>query len=236
MSYFTQRDRTPILGAMSNLWRLGLLVPLLAALAVSLSCGGGGGSAKTARLVIIDQNVLHGLINEDQAAEPYDRFAERIELSGRALAKAQPEVATLQEIKNPGDPSVGYPDGREVLLNALGSDYQAIFGNFLAGPIDTDGVGQLTLTRLPVVSSENRSVSAIRSVVRVTIQTEAGPVSIYNAHLEGTGAVLETGEAAELKEIENVINFIQETRGGGPAILAGDLNAEPGDPSIQRLL
>jgi endonuclease/exonuclease/phosphatase family metal-dependent hydrolase len=210
-----------------------LAIPLLALLA-SWSCGGGAGGAKTARLLIMDQNVLHGFTNEDPAAEPFDRIGERIRLVGKALGDAQPDIVTLQEILTPGPE--GYPDVRADLGQALGGQYVQIFGNFAGAPIGETGVGQLTMTRLPVVSSENRSVSTIRSVHRVTVQTEAGPLSIYNAHLEGTGAVLPTGAPAELQEIQNVIDFIQETRGAGPAILAGDLNAKPGDPSIQRLL
>ena len=210
-----------------------LLLPLLAVLALS-ACGGGGGKTTTARLLVMNQNVLHGFINEDPAAEPYDRFPERIELIGAALAAAQPDIATLQEIF--GQPPQGYVDVSASLRTALGDEYSQTFGSFLGDPIGEGALGQLTLTRLQVISSENRTVSAIRSVHRVTVQTGAGPVSIYNAHLEGTGAVLETGAPAELQEIENVISFIQETRDGHPAILAGDLNAEPDDPSIQRLL
>jgi endonuclease/exonuclease/phosphatase family metal-dependent hydrolase len=201
---------------------------------LALSACGGGSKTKTARLLVINQNVLHGFINEDPAAEPYDRFAERIEFIGAALTDAGPDIVTLQEIF--GQPPEAYPDVRASLRTALGDDYSQTFGSFLGDPIGEGALGQLTLTRLEVISSENRTVSAIRSVVRVTVQTEVGAVNIYNAHLEGTGAVLETGEPAELEEIQNVIDFIEETRDGHPAILAGDLNAEPDDPSIQRLL
>jgi endonuclease/exonuclease/phosphatase family metal-dependent hydrolase len=38
-------------------------------------------------------------------------------------------------------------------------------------------------------------------------------------------------------EIDNVIDFIDETRdGNGPVIVSGDFNAEPDDPSIRELV
>jgi endonuclease/exonuclease/phosphatase family metal-dependent hydrolase len=211
-----------------------VLAAIVAALIVSLSCGGGSSSKKTARITIMDQNVLHGFTNEDPAAEPFDRMPERIQLISRALADAKPDVITLQEILAIGPE--GYPDILGALRQALGSDYSQTLGDFQGDAIGQGSLGQLTMTDLPVVSTENRKVSLIRSVHRVTFQTKAGPVSIYNAHLEGTGALLETGAPVELQEIETVLSFIQETRNGGPAILAGDLNSEPTDPAIQRIL
>jgi endonuclease/exonuclease/phosphatase family metal-dependent hydrolase len=218
--------------------RLSICCLLAAAIALlgSFACGGGGSSSggpKT-QLVVMDQNVLHGLIDEDPAAEPNDRIGERIKLVADALKATQPDIVTLQEIVTP--PGEGYPDDRQIVLDALGPDYHALFGNFLAEPIDQKGVGQMTFTRLPILSSENKKVSQIRSAVRVTVQTDSGPLSIYNVHLEGTGAVLETGQPAELEEIQNVIDFVEATRNGGPAIVAGDFNSEPDDPAIQAFV
>jgi endonuclease/exonuclease/phosphatase family metal-dependent hydrolase len=138
-------------------------------------------------------------------------------------------------VGSPDDPN--YPDPRQVVLDALGSDYKAVFGNFLGAPIDDPGLGQMTFTRLAITKSENRSVSQIRSVQHLALETEHGIIDVYNAHLEGTGAVLETGEDAAIAEMDAVIAFIEETRGlSGIVILAGDLNAPPGSPSIQHLL
>ena len=216
--------------------RLAVLAALLLAAGVALGCGGGDGGSSV-ELLIIDQNILHGLIDEDPEAEPSDRFAERIELLATALADAQPDVIMLQEVRSDGDPSVGYPVARDVLLDALGAEYTAAFGNFLGEAIDTDGLGQLTITRLPVVSSGNRSVSAIRSAVHVAVQTDLGVVDLYNVHLEGTGAVLDVEGDASVVEIDNVIDFINETRSGtGPVIVAGDFNAEPDDLSIREFV
>lgn len=213
---------------------LGVTLALIAAFAIACDDGGeGDDGAGSVELLIIDQNILHGLIDEDPAAEPHDRFPERIELLADALVAAQADVILLQELRSEGDPSVGYPVAREVLMDALGSDYQAVFGNFLGEAIDNSGLGQLTITRLPIVASGNRSVSAIRSAVHVAVQTDLGVVDLYNVHLEGTGAVLDVEGDASVLEVNNVIDFIQETRSNrGPVIVAGDFNAEPNDPSI----
>ena len=200
-------------------------------LVVAATGCGGGSSAKTARLVIMDQNVLHGFVNEDAAAEPFDRFPERIQLIAGALAEAQPDIVLLQEVV--GDPGADYPNVRAELLAALGSEYTAVFGNFLGGAIDGDGLGQMTLTRLQVISSENRTVSEIRSAVRVTVQTDEGPLDIYNVHLEGTD---DDDPQFAVDEITKVMDFIEDTRSGGPVILAGDFNAVPSDPAIRALL
>ena len=214
--------------------RTSLLFALAAlALLSALSCGGG---AKKTELLVIEHNILHGLRNEDPAAEPFDRFPERIELIAAALAEEQPDVILLQEVV-PGyadDPE--YADVRQVLLDALGPDYTAVFGDITGAPRDEGFIGQMTVTRLPVLSTDNRVVANARSVVRVTVETEHGPLDLYNAHLEGTGAITDAGEDASLVEMENVLAFIRETRSeGGAVILAGDLNAEPDDPSVQLL-
>jgi endonuclease/exonuclease/phosphatase family metal-dependent hydrolase len=214
--------------ASASAWILASVIALMAC-----SDGDGGGTADVEELIVIDQNILHGIIDEDPQAEPFDRFPERIELFARAVAAEQPDVLFMQEVV--GNPMEDYPDTRAVILDALGEDYQAAFGNFLGGPIDEPGLGQMTFTRLPVVASENRSVSEIRSVQHLALETQNGVIDVYNAHLEGTGAVLPTGEDAAVAEMDAVIAFIDETSTGA-VILAGDLNAEPGDPSIQRLV
>jgi endonuclease/exonuclease/phosphatase family metal-dependent hydrolase len=212
------------------------VIALLFGAVALVACSGGdsGGGSGVEELVVINQNILHGITDEDPDAEPLDRFAERIELFADAVGEETPDVVFMQEVV--GHPAPDYPDTRATVLGALGVGYSAVFGNFLGGPIEEDGLGQMTLTRLTITSSENRSVSAIRSVQHLALQTEHGIVDVYNAHLEGTGAVLETGEDAAVAEMDAVIAFIEETRGSGPVILAGDLNAEPDDPSIQRLI
>ena len=187
--------------------------------------------APGSELLIVNHNILHGLTDEDLEAQPFDRVAERIEIIASQLAKLQPDIVTLQEVFV-NDPE-GYPDIRGILLAALGVEYTAIFGGLNGDTIDGGGLGQMTFTRLDVRSSENRSVGLFRAVHRVTVETESGPIDIYNAHLEGT----EPDPQLAIDEIELVLAFIEETRSGtGPVILAGDFNATPGDPAIQAVL
>ncbi|MDZ4278999.1 MAG: endonuclease/exonuclease/phosphatase family protein, partial [Dehalococcoidia bacterium] len=113
----------------------------------------------------------------------------------------------------------------------------AVFGDITGAPIDGGSLGQMTLTKLNVLSSENHFIGGVRAVHRVTVETDDGPVDVYNAHLEGSGAVTDAGEEEAVIEIENVLGFIEESRTeGAPVILAGDLNAEPDESSIRRLL
>ena len=213
-----------------------LVLAGLIALGLSLSCGGGGGQ-KT-ELIVIDQNILHGLLAEDPVVGPFDGLPKRIQLVADALAEQQPDIVMLQEvIPDAYADRPDYANVRKVLLDALGSEYTALFGDVAGSAINEGFVGQLTLTNLDVLSSENHNISGPRSIHRVTVQTESGPVDIYNTHLEGTGAVVDVTLDESVVEIQAVIDFINDTRTGtGPVILAGDFNAEPGDPSIQTLL
>lgn len=215
--------------------RLGLLLAGATVVLLSLACTGDGGGGKSITLQIVNQNVLHGITDEDPAAEPFDRYAERIELFADAVRADKPDVVLLQEVV--GKPGPDYPDTRAILLDALGPGYSAVFGNFLGGLIDGDGLGQMTFTRFPIVSSENRTVSEIRAVHHVAVQSDLGVIDLYNVHLEGTGAIADVTQDDSVVEIQNVLSFINETRSGsGPVILTGDFNAETQDPSIQRVL
>ncbi len=205
-----------------------LRTALSLALLVSVGCGGGGGDGVP--LVVIDQNILHGILDEDPAAEPFDRYPERLELIAASLAARQPDVIFLQEVLTQGET---HGVTRSTLLDALGAEYRDVFGS-ITGEAGDQGLGQMTLTRLPIVSSENRLIGGPRAVHRVTVETEEGNIDLYNAHLDGTDP---DDPQFGVDEIEKVLAFIEETRtGSGPVILAGDFNAEPGDPSIQALL
>jgi endonuclease/exonuclease/phosphatase family metal-dependent hydrolase len=205
-----------------------LLLIVCAALALSSACGS---DEQGPTIVVINQNILHGFLDEDPEADDNDRIDERIEIMAEALAEERPDIITLQEVLTQFE--APYPDVRTILMDAMGPEYTAVFGSLTGEPIDTVGLGQLTITRLPIVSSENFKVGGVRAVHRVTVQTDDGPVDIYNAHLEGTD---DDDPQFAVDEIAKVIDFIEDTRSGGPVILAGDFNATPDDPSIRTLI
>ena len=205
-----------------------LLIALCAALALSAACGD---DEQGPTIVVINQNILHGFLDEDPDADDNDRIGERIQIMAEALAAEHPDIITLQEVLTQFE--APYPDVRSILMEALGPEYTAVFGSLTGEPIDTVGLGQLTITRLPIVSTENFKIGGVRAVHRVTVETDDGPVDIYNAHLEGTD---DDDPQFAVDEIAKVIDFIEDTRTGGPLILAGDFNAVPDDPSIRTLL
>jgi endonuclease/exonuclease/phosphatase family metal-dependent hydrolase len=208
-----------------RLWVLAVLV----AASLSTSCGGGGGSSL--KIAVMGENILHGITHEDPAAQPYDSFPQRLPLIISPLMKAKPEIITLQEVlvQGPSD----YPNVRQALLGALGDGYTTVFGDITGDAINEGTLGQLTVTRLPVLSSENHYLGNGRSVHRATVQTKLGQLDIYNVHLGGTDP--QNAQAA-VDEINNVLDFINKTRTGGPVLLEGDFNAHPEDPSIQAVL
>jgi endonuclease/exonuclease/phosphatase family metal-dependent hydrolase len=104
-----------------------------------------------------------------------------------------------------------------------------VFGTIDGAPATIDegrGLGQLTLTRLPILAIDNRRVVSVpggsaRSVLHVRVATARGELDTYNAHLQGPN---DPEDAAT--EMNDVIAFIQSTQGpDGIALLGGDLNS-----------
>jgi len=180
-------------------------------------------------ITVIDYNIFHGLYDEDPLAPDFDRFEDRLALLAQELARLKPDVIVLQEFVN--TPPKGYPDVRLVLRDALGPEYEMVFGESGTTRIDEGVLGRLTLTRLPIVSSANRAIFQGRSAHRVTVQTKGGVIDIYNVHMEGP----ELLDQQEL-EITRLLTFIDTTaRNQNPVILTGDFNSRPGDAALVKV-
>jgi endonuclease/exonuclease/phosphatase family metal-dependent hydrolase len=91
-----------------------------------------------------------------------------------------------------------------------------------------EGIG--VLSRLPVVATAGLDLGAQSRVAQcVTVRAEGGLVDFYNVHLGVGGEELRTAQAQRLLDW-------MARRPPLPAILAGDLNARPGSPTIELLL
>lgn len=180
-------------------------------------------------LTVVNYNILHGLYDEDPAAPAFDLFEERLSILAAQLSKLKPDVIVLQEVVLKGPP--GYPDVQAVLRDALGDQYTMVFGESGSTRINEGGLGRMTLTRLPVVSSASRFLFPGRSAHRVTVQTKGGVIDIYNVHLEGPEL-----EGVQGLEITRLITFIDTAgRNQNPVILTGDFNSRPGDAALRQV-
>ena len=207
-----------------------------------MSCGENGTDGEnegSQGFSIATFNILHGIRNEDPAAQPYDRFPERLALIRQELIRRHPLAVALQEVVL--FPLPDYPDVLGSLLqstNANGtSQYEAVFGALFGWePVINGGgsIGQLTLTSLPMSGEpHNTSVSLFRSVLHTRIVSPLGPVDLYNVHIEGTD---EGDPAPAVTEIENVLDFVENTSGQDRmVVLAGDFNSEEDSPVFEVL-
>jgi endonuclease/exonuclease/phosphatase family metal-dependent hydrolase len=183
-------------------------------------------------------NVLHGMRDEDPAAEPFDRFPERFPLVARELAQRRPSVMMLQETYL--DWASGYPHVHRILLgelNAQSESYVAVFGNvFGNAPIRNGGAGfgQTTVTRLPILATANHAVQGGRNhrvVVHVRVEAAGGVLDTYNVHLEGPRDLAEN--AAEL---DDVLAFVSRTAApDSTVVIGGDFNSSQEEAVFDRL-
>lgn len=93
--------------------------------------------------------------------------------------------------------------------------------------------GLAVVTRLPVVQAESRSLGGdARVAQRLELMAPGGRrLDLYNVHMA------HRGDAEPLRERQaGLIAGWVESRGPTPAIVAGDFNADPGSPSVARLL
>jgi len=184
----------------------------------------------------VTYNVLHGIRDEDPAADSDDRIVERLGQLARELAARRPAMIFLQEILVTTT-RPGYPDILGTLtaaLNAAGGEpYVAVFGDIGGYPPACPppvGLGEATLTRLPVVETHGHSVVSVqpfspRSVVHVRVRTARGLVDTYNVHLQGPDDPVRAAT-----EMRDVLAFVAVTQSSdGRAVIAGDFNSVESD-------
>lgn len=148
-----------------------------------------------------------------------ERIAEVIEAS-------EPDVVILQEVGR-GWPILSAVDEAHWLSQRLGMQ-------LVWGPASQDDLwGNAILTTAPMTSTAwvkfDTTQNLRRGAVLVELETEAGPVTVIGTHLDNPGGAT----SARQEQIAQLL----ELRGGvEPAIVAGDLNADPDSDAILTIL
>ncbi len=192
-------------------------------------------------LQVIAFNVLHGLVDEDPAAAPFDRFPERVALQARELARMRPHAILLQEIALGAQD--GYPDVvaelRRAMQRAEAGDWETAFGDILGSPPSRNGgsgLGQLTATRLPVLLRDNHAVVGVaafrfRTILLVRVELGGRLVDLYNVHLQGS----DNPEEAS-REMGDVLGYVSASSDPeAVAVIGGDFNVAD-DEAVWKML
>ena len=149
-----------------------------------------------------------------------------LERIARVIESARADIVCLQEMDRML-PRTNHEDFPAWFEKRLGM--KAVFGcNYR---FDGGEYGVATLTRLPVVSSENTALPNPKKVeprgcLRVTVQWAGREVDVFNTHL-GLKAVEREEQAAA------ILKLIDPKR---PVILAGDMNEGVDAPGLKQFL
>ncbi len=156
-------------------------------------------------------------------------WEERLALIRRALEAFAPDVVTLQEVVRIDDLEID--QAREV----AGDAYHVAFGHAPGGPYF---FGNAVLSRFPIAAQASYPLPRCgtdenRCVVLARLTTPWGPLPVATTHLnwkldEGHVRVAQTRFV-----VERLTAFGVE--GDLPAVLAGDLNAEPDSDEVRWL-
>jgi endonuclease/exonuclease/phosphatase family metal-dependent hydrolase len=209
---------------------LGLV--LLAAACSSSAKSSGGGSA-TPTLRVVTQNILHGSAcpaTSDGCALPA-----RVELFTRQLdAAGCPELVGMQEV----NPRI-VTELRARLPKICSGRYR------LVSDADPGNDREVVLSTLPVVGSQRiRLAGPLRTALWVRASGDAGIVDFFTTHLASSSddrpcdtstcpAPCQADDMLNACQAREVIAFAEQNADPDAiAVIAGDLNAKPGEPTI----
>ncbi len=195
-----------------------ILVPSIAIVLVVLTgCRSSISTRSAPTIRVLSYNIHHG--------EGMDKELDLARLAA-VIRSASPDVVSLQEVDNKAGRTQGVDQAREL---ARLTDMHFIFGSSM----DFDGgqYGNAVLTTLAVKESKVFPLPGEpRSALCVTLRTPSRESSSDEFLFIATH--LDTGEKARFSSVP-LIEALLKTDTDSPAILAGDLNAVPGSPTMQ---
>ncbi|MFB0833430.1 endonuclease/exonuclease/phosphatase family protein [Arthrobacter halodurans] len=190
----------------------------------------GNPGAKTTEVRVMSFNIHHGADGEDDL---------NLERTARVIEQSGAEIIGLQEVDNHWSSRSDFVDQAAWLADRLDMHF-AYGANLdeapLDGAADNRQYGNAVLSEYPIISSENHLLESIdypvmpteqRGLLEAVVNVRGNHISFYSTHLDHQRA-----EQRELQARE-IAGITQESR--RPAVVVGDLNAEPDEASLQPL-
>ena len=192
-----------------------IILFLLTSLARTAVSQGVTGSSDTVR--ILSFNIYHGATMKGDF---------NLDLIAGVIKEADPDLVALQEVDFKTRRALGYD-----LATELGwrTKMASLFG--MAMPYDGGGYGEGVLSRYSFIASRNMPLpftgnNEPRAALMVTTKLPEGDTIIFiGTHFDHTGN--EADRILQAKKVNELLSGVRY-----PAILAGDLNAEPGSTPI----
>ncbi|TDL44746.1 endonuclease/exonuclease/phosphatase family protein [Kocuria rosea] len=190
----------------------------------------GHGPDRSTDLRVMSFNIHHGADGDDVL--DLERTAAVIEASGA-------EVIGLQEVDDAWSSRSDFEDQAARLAEVLDMHY--VYGaNLDAAPAEgrteNSRYGNAILSEHPIIDSENHLLTSIeyaeqpteqRGLLEAVINVKGHHVGFYSTHLDHQRAEQRELQAREILQITG-----ESSR---PAVVVGDLNAEPDAPELQGL-
>ncbi|MFW3385925.1 UNVERIFIED_CONTAM: endonuclease/exonuclease/phosphatase family protein [Kocuria sp. CPCC 205274] len=190
----------------------------------------GHGPDRSTDLRVMSFNIHHGADGDDVL--DLERTAAVIEASGA-------EVIGLQEVDDAWSSRSDFEDQAARLAELLDMHY--VYGaNLDAAPAEgrteNSRYGNAILSEHPIIDSENHLLTSIeyaeqpteqRGLLEAVINVKGHHVGFYSTHLDHQRAEQRELQAREILQITG-----ESSR---PAVVVGDLNAEPDAPELQGL-
>ena len=185
---------------------------------------------KSTEVTVMSFNIHYGADGDNQF--DLERTASVIEDSGA-------EIIGLQEVDNHWGSRSEFLDEAEWLAERL--DMHVVYGANLdepplPGDVDNRQYGNAVLSEYPIISSENHLLTNIeyeerpteqRGLLEAVVNVRGNHVAFYSTHLDFQR---EEQRALQVEEILDITGASER-----PAVIVGDLNAEPDAPELQPL-
>ncbi len=146
----------------------------------------------------------------------------RLNLIVEELERLRPDVILMQEVLQ----NENLPNQAATLAYRLGYDDVHFTSVDPAGAAKR--YGNAILSRHPILETGDRKLEPLndyRTAAYARIDVDGRPLSVYSTHLHYSGN--SPGTDVRRIQIEDLLDFIERTRGGAPVIIGGDFNAVP---------